>query len=295
MKIKAIMVISLLAGSLSLANAQDVPALQFSDVNYGASSLARASASLTDISGISANPAAVLFSESKGNVALGYGVIAPDMLKTNNFNLDGAMRFSGRFGAGVSVDFNSIPLEIDGADFSMSQVKAAAGFAFKVSSLLGIGVNIGYASQSFDGSSQGALTADVFLMSKVGDLRVAAGVSNLGPKVESSDGSTFNLPSAAALGLGWGMETGDHNLDAQLDAKYYFHNAMSVAASARYEWRSMVSVCAGYRYASDNAVLPSFASVGAGVRFSGVSFNLAYLLASDTLSGTFALSVGYSF
>ena len=57
-----------------------------------------------------------------------------------------------------------------------------------------------------------------------------------------------------------------------------------------------VSVRAGYRYGGDS-VIPSFASVGAGVKLFGVHLDAAYLIASgdSPLKNTFCIGIGYSF
>jgi hypothetical protein len=58
----------------------------------------------------------------------------------------------------------------------------------------------------------------------------------------------------------------------------------------------MVSFRAGYRYGGDSPI-PSFASVGAGVKFSGVKLDLAYLIAGgdSPMKNTLAIGLGYSF
>ena len=56
----------------------------------------------------------------------------------------------------------------------------------------------------------------------------------------------------------------------------------------------MVFVRAGYRYGG-KSVIPSYASVGAGVRFAGVKVDLAYVVSSSPMANTLGVSLGYSF
>ena len=85
-------------------------------------------------------------------------------------------------------------------------------------------------------------------------------------------------------------------LEVLVDADCYFSGAFSAAAGASYTYNGMVSVRAGYRYGGDS-VIPSFASVGAGVKLFGVHLDAAYLIASgdSPLKNTFCIGIGYSF
>ena len=72
---------------------------------------------------------------------------------------------------------------------------------------------------------------------------------------------------------------------------------MGCAVGAEYEYDSMIAVRAGYHYGSRENGLPSYASVGVGVKFFGVNVDAAYLIGSPTspLRNTFTVGVGYSF
>ena len=121
-----------------------------------------------------------------------------------------------------------------------------------------------------EGQSYSAVSSDIFLMSEFSSFRAAIGVSSLGSKVRSASGESFSLPASATLGLGYGDVFGQrHGVEVLVDADCYFSGAFSAAAGASYTYNDMVSVRAGYRYGGDS-VIPSFASVGAGVKLFGV-------------------------
>ena len=94
-------------------------------------------------------------------------------------------------------------------------------------------------------------------------------------------------------GIGIGKK---HAAEVLVDADYYFSGAFSASAGAAYTYNDLVSVRAGYRYGG-KSVIPSFASVGAGVKLWGVHIDVAYIIAAGTspLRNTFAVGLGYSF
>ena len=83
-------------------------------------------------------------------------------------------------------------------------------------------------------------------------------------------------------------------MNFEVDAEYAFYGAFSAAFGAEYGFNDMIFARAGYRYGG-NSVLPSFASVGAGVKVAGIKMNVAYLLANDLIGNTLSISLGYSF
>jgi hypothetical protein len=182
--------------------------------------------------------------------------------------------------------------------FTPSDVQFKAGASYRFLPFLSAGVNLGYASSSLaEGVSYGAFNADVFLMSKFADYKVALGLTDLGSAVVSASDVKFSLPSALTLGLGYDKTFADvHKVDVALDLDYYFEGQVAASVGADYTFNNMISFCAGYRYGG-NSVIPSYASLGLGGSFYGVSLDLAYVLpvAKSPMSNTLSLAVGYSF
>ena len=83
-------------------------------------------------------------------------------------------------------------------------------------------------------------------------------------------------------------------MDVNVDADYFFSGWFAAAFGASYTFNDLVSFRAGYRYGGKSPI-PSYASVGAGVKFAGVKLDLSYLLGSEVMNNTLAVGLGYSF
>lgn len=289
-----------------LASAQALP---FTAADYNPSTLAMGGSYAVETSSTAyssfGNIAAVPFSSSKMDVAAGYTLWEPTGVKTNVIDVAGAGRIGRNFAvaAGFSYGMNPEYELLDeygmGSDvFKPSEMRIAAGFAWKFLPFLSIGANLGYASSKLaDDATYGAFTADVFLMSQIKDFRIALGASNLGSSVTSASGNRFQLPSALNLGAGFGHVYGEkHGVEARIQGDYYFAGAFAASAGVSYSFNDLVFIRAGYRYGG-KSVIPSFASVGAGVHIFGIRLDAAYLIApkGNTTSNTLAISLGYSF
>lgn len=251
------------------------------------------------------NAAAIPYSEHTLEVAAGYINWQPSASPVQDISAGASWNISGKFGVGLGFSYGMCEkydiMDASGksaGSFSPSQVQAGLGLAWKFLPFLSLGANVKYLGSTLaEGQSYGAVSSDVFLMTRVAGLKAAVGVSSLGSKVKSASGAGFSLPASATLGLGYGDVFGQrHGLEVLVDADCYFSGAFSAAAGASYTYNGMVSVRAGYRYGGDS-VIPSFASVGAGVKLFGVHLDAAYLIASgdSPLKNTFCIGIGYSF
>lgn len=282
-------------------------ALPFTSADYNPVTLAKGGASLTETSSVAyattANPAAIAFFEGKLDASAGYTSWQPGSVKTSVINAGGAFKFGDKFGMAVGFSYGSYPeyttTDLTGYEngtFKPTNMQLGLGLAYKIIPCLSIGANVGYAAETLaEGSSYGAIYADVYAMVKFGGLKATVGVSELGGKITSAAGTAFSIPSAANLGVGYTLQAGEkHNVDFNADAQYYFTDGVAAAVGASYAYDDMVFVRAGYRYGG-KTVIPSFASAGVGVKFFGVKLDLAYVLGSSAMANTLALSLGYSF
>lgn len=287
-----------------LSNAQSLPLVA---METDAASLGRAGAGLADTDFVAyssfSNAAVIPFSEAKMDVAAGYTMWSPSYAKSNLVNVGGAFNIKNRFGVAAGFLYGMNPeyevTDASGASkgtFRPSDMQVNVGMAWRFLPYMSVGANIGYANSSLaEGHSYGALAADVHVMAAFGGLKVTAGVANLGTSVESASGVSFDLPASAAVGIGYGIDLADrHSIDAYLDADYYFSSGLAAAAGAGYTFNDLVSVRAGYRYGGKTPV-PSYASLGLGVRFAGARLDLAYILTSGPIKNSLALGLGYSF
>lgn len=300
-------IVSYIAGAMMLLIpvASGAQALPFTAADFDAASLGTAGANLTGVSSIAhsafVNAAAIPFADDKMDVAAGYTMWKPT--SGNVINVAGAYNMNNKFGVAVGFIYGMNPAyDVTNASgtskktFSPSDMQVNAGLSYRFLPFLSVGANVGYATQSLAPEvSYGSVTADVFAMAEFSDLRVAAGVANLGGGIEAADGTKFSLPASAALGVGYGkVFAKKHGVDAMVDLDYFFQGGVSASLGAAYVFDDMVTVRAGYRYGG-KTVIPSYASVGAGVKFMGIKLDLSYLIASGPIANTLAVSLGYSF
>lgn len=301
---KIILFLTSVTVSLSLS-AQVLP---FTVADYSPVTAAMGSASAVQTSSIAyasfSNPAVIPFSESKGDFAVGYSLWQPSSVKTNVIAIAGAYNFNNRIGitAGFTYGMNPKYDEYDAGGalegtFAPSQTQINLGFSWRLVEYLALGINMGYSGQKLaEDHSNGAFVTNIFAMTQVKGFKAAVGVANLGTKVTSSD-IKFSLPSSLKLGLGYGNTFAQkHSLEINADLDYYFHKAFSAAAGAGYTFNDLLSVRAGYRYGG-KSVVPSYASLGLGLKFFGVTIDCAYLIGEKTspMKNTLCLSAGYRF
>ncbi len=288
----------------ALAGAQ---ALSFTAAETDAASLGTAGANLTQTGSIAnasfSNAAAITFSDAKMDVAAGYVMWQPSGVNSSMINVGAAYNLNNKFGVALGFLYGMNPAyDITDANgsvkgqFKPSDMHVNLGLSWRFLPFLSLGANVGYASSTLaKGSSYGALAADVFAMAKFAGLKVTAGVANIGTSIKSANGTSFCLPGSVALGAGYEMSFAEtHDVEVLLDADYYFSGWFAAAAGAAYTYNDLVVVRAGYRYGGASPV-PSYASVGAGVKFAGAKLDLAYLIGSSAMKNTLALTLGYTF
>ena len=282
-------------GLISLAAAAQNPtseALPFMQLDYNPSSLAMGSTVV---------PTAALlpFSDIKVAGGVTYQNYLPQISATQY--IGGGM--AGRFDKiGYSISFvhgtgEKIYVMDAAVDYYVPRdMLLNAGVSYAFVDFMALGVNVKYGKETPWTTSIDGLAADVILAGKVNDIDFAAGVSSIGPKVKSqSSGQTFDLPSAITFGAGYNCKlTEEHAFTIRAKLDSYFTSGLAAGAGVEYCWSGMVSARAGYHYGGES-IVPTFASAGLGICYSGITLDAAYLFASDVLGGTFAISAGVRF
>lgn len=292
---------------LSLSMRASAQVLPFVASDHSSSSIAKGGTSLTDLSGTAysafQSPAAMVFSPGVMEVSVGYMLWQPAHVKTNILNAAGMYKINEKFGLAAGVSYGMSPKydivdasgKASGA-FRPSEMELAAGLAWRLHKNVSIGANVGYASTRLsESASYSALVADVHAMAVFGGFKTSVAVSDIGTGVTSASGAKFSLPASLGLAAGYDAALQDkHTVGVDAQAQYYFCGDIAASLGARYTYADMVSVSAGYRYGG-TSVIPSFVSVGAGVKIAGLELNLAYLMSSTAADDTVCLSLGYSF
>lgn len=229
---------------------------------------------------------------------------APDGVKSTNINFGAAAKVGKRLGLSIGAVYQlgeeySLTSDngISKSTFKPNEMIVNAGAGFLILNNLSAGANVRFASQNLsEDNSCSAISADVFITYRLEDLNITAGVSSFGSSVKSEAGDSFKLPSSATLGADWKSTFyEDHSLRLAADADYFFSGNLTVAAGAEYSFKNMLFARAGYHFGTKDAVLPSFATVGLGVKFLGISLDIAYLTANDVIGNTLTFGLGYRF
>ena len=205
---------------------------------------------------------------------------------TESFSL--SVAFSRQGFAAIEPEPNS--------SFAPSDLMLGAGAGFAVSKSLSLGVSMAYMKQALlSDYSLSAIAVNALAQYRTGGLNVAAGLVNLGGKVKSESGASYAVPTSAKVAADYTLSFEKARLQFALDADYYFSGNYSVAAGLNLGVGGIGFLRGGYRFASPHAAIPSCLALGGGVEFMGVTLDLAYLTASDVLSGTWMAGIGYRF
>ncbi len=294
--------------SLGLAKAQENEALTFvraerNPVAAGMGFAGVAGVSETAYSSFR-NASVIPFAAERMSFGVSGQNWSPDGVKSTNINVGGAVRTGNRFGFCIGGAYqtgeeysSTTETGETGGTFRPKELILNGGAGFRILDNLAVGANVRYASQRLSGDdSYSAVAGDIFLTYRLSELSLTAGVSSLGASVKSESGDSFSLPASATVGADWSRTFLDrHGVRVAADADYFFSGNFTVAAGVQYSFKEMVFVRGGYHFGTKEAVLPSFATVGLGVRLFGVSLDAAYLVGNDALGGTMTIGIGYRF
>ncbi|MDE6623132.1 MAG: PorV/PorQ family protein [Alistipes sp.] len=144
-----------------------------------------------------------------------------------------------------------------------------------------------------------AFSQPLELAGRYATLRAGARLADLGGYVGDS---AYTLPTNLTAGAALDTYLSDaHEVTVGADLGYCFDPAAAqgflLSVGAEYNLMQLVQLRAGYHYGERAAYCPSFASVGAGVRFLHLRLDFAYLFAKrDTaLRNTYSFSFGLDF
>ena len=277
--------------------AQESPALPFLRIDRSAVTSAMGGAdALSPLS----NPAAVPFRGS--DIAISYQNWAPGAVKSTNLNLMGGIRagkrigihFLGAYQQGQEYTQYS-EMGAGTTPFDPSDLLVGAGIGFAFTDFLSFGLNVKFAQSTIATNTNiSAVSGDAFVMFRMKGFNATAGVASLGTPVKSGD-TSFGLPTSAKVGVGYDAKFGTSAVLVEADADVFFTGGVGAALGAQYGWNDMVFVRAGFHLGTGQSPLPTYASVGLGVKFVGVHLDVSYLLASKVLGNTLCVGIGYAF
>lgn len=187
-----------------------------------------------------------------------------------------------------------------------SDMAVDVGYSRRMTDRWSIGLVGRYMHLKRPGGSSDALAADLSAMYQqplpVGDystLRAGAKLGNLGGYLSSGN---RRMPMDLTLGAALDTFLSDaHELTVGADLGYCFTpsaaRGFQASVGAEYNLMQLFQLRAGYHYGERSGYYPSFASLGAGLRFLHLRLDFAYLFAArrSLLRNTYALSFGLDF
>lgn len=278
---------AVLAGLALHAGTPVSEALPFTQIDFSPASLAMASSRVASV-------ATVPFGAHDASAGLGILNYMPEIDGTFYSFAGGALN-KNNIGASLAV-VHGKGSQIDGENFTPTEIMVNAGLAWRFIPMLSAGVNVKYAKENIlNGYSSSAVAADLFLAGEYAGFDFAAGVSDLGKRVGSEATGSFSLPAAVSLAGGWNHSFAEkHGVRLQAKADRFFSGAFAASAGAEYSYASTGFARLGYRYGGDS-FMPSFASAGLGARFEGFAVDATFIFASESLGGSIGLGVSYTF
>ena len=309
MKLKLLSFAACALLTVSAAAQDNTPALPWSRIDHNPVTLGMAPAGYADL-GTAAwasfrNPAVLGLAPVTLDAAVSWAGWMPssDEGMLSHINAAAAYRF-GKMGIAVGAsympgkEYEVFTLAgVSEGKFTPSDMQINAGFGYEIMTNLSLGLNVRYLKQTLTKDNDyTSFAGDLAAIYKNGDITSSLGISNLGTGIEDAAGNKFDIPTSLSIGSTWDAAIApDHGLKASIDADYFFSGDCTAALGAQYAFKDMLFVRAGYHLATDNAVLPSFLTVGLGASFAGFSLDAAYITANKALGNSFCLGLRYSF
>lgn len=262
-------------------------------------------ASTSDIAWSSfSNSAVIPFFNKTFDAAASVQLWAPDGAKSTIINAGAGYKVNDRLG--FSLGFSSQSFQsyeiiddygVQTGSFSPQALVVNGGLGLGLSDAVSVGANLRYLRQTVtDAKTNDAFAADVMLYYKpVPEAGIAAGVASVGTGVKSISGKTYDLPASAKLAGDYTFNFQENAIKLVADVDYFFSGNFSAAGGLQYSYNDLFFLRGGYHYGKKDSVLPSFATVGAGIKIAGVKVDVAWLTANKDLGNTLSIGLGYSF
>lgn len=265
----------------------------------------------------SANPAAAALSEKSFAISAG-GLLQSSSIGNSLYGLSTyykigekmAVSFSGKYYSYKTVDNISDSYGNIAGSVKPYEMSADAGFSMVLVDGLSCGLNLRYVRSDllpgikdilggFDDVKAGsAFGVDVGLAYRKNSFSAGVAATNLGSKLDYG-ASVAQLPADVKAGAAYRLGPEEsHSFTLSVQGDFLIRTGGFMAgAGAEYSFKDMIFARAGFHYGDAEKTIPSYASVGAGVRFYGINVDAAYLLAvgNSPLGNSLSMSLGWSF
>ena len=240
------------------------------------------------------NLAAAALSAGKMDIGAGYTLWMPGVSKNGILSASGYFKVTDRLAIGADFkNFSSPAYSIttdegrSNSEFTPKEFSFGAGASFKIVDGLAAGLHAKMASSSLAKDAKAsAFGVDVSLKYEKDGIQAGVAADNLGGKVKYGENG-YPMPLCIRGGGSYTIQGFTAGVEAD-----YLDGGIMAGLGLQYAIKDIAFVRAGYHYGE---VIPSYASLGLGVKFSGVHADFFYLLASETLGNTLGFGLGYSF
>ena len=229
---------------------------------------------------------------------------APDGVKSTIINAGAGYKVSDQIGFGfgfATQSYESYDIiddyGVQDGTFTPKSLVVNGGIGLRFSDAVSGGFNVRYLRQTVTSAKTlDAFSADVYVYYKpVPEAGITAGIASFGTGVKSTGGDTYDLPASAKLAGDYTFKFQDNAFKAVVDLDYFFAGNFAAAAGVQYSYNDLFFLRGGYHYGDKESVLPSFATLGAGFKISGVKIDVAWLTANKDLGNTLTIGLGYTF
>ena len=233
------------------------------------------------------NPAAMSMYEGKMAAGASYFSFQPAAVKSDIISALGFYKLTERLSAGLL--FKSLsyePYDVTSAEgrststYSPGELELGLGASYLIIDGLSVGVNAKYANlRLYENTSVTAFMFDLAARYTNGPLAAGINARNLGSDY-------FNLKVGAAYTIS--------AFTASAQAEYLANVGLMGSLGAQYSYKDMLFARVGFHLGKEDRI-PSFLSLGAGVKFAGFVLDLSYLTLSKTLGNSLLLGLSYAF
>lgn len=291
------------AVSAGLMSAQTLPSLLIgSDV----AAQGTASTSVGKTSGaysLEGNVASMALAQEKLSAGASFGLWQPDYAKDKVIGAGATYRFGSKFALGLQFksllqpSYDTVTESGSVKDsFTPGETLVGLGAAYSVTEWLSVGVTGRMVKSTLaEDASASVFGADVALFFKKDALSAGLSVNNVGGKVNYG-GDDYDQPMLAKVGAAYRFGNPEaSSVTPSVEADVLFKGGFMAGVGLEYSYKNFLFARGGFHYGDKEKAVPTYASLGLGVRFKGISLDLAYLTASDVLGNSLSVGVGYRF
>lgn len=287
----------------AMLSAQTLPSLL---VGSDAAGLGKAATTIAGEAGaysLENNAAAMSLSDFKAAATVSYGIWQPSYAKDNVLGAGVAFKATKKLAFGLTFKMFKQPsydvMNSDGqvgGSFSPSELSAGIGASYSITDFLSVGVTGRMVRSSIaEDAKASVFGADVSVLYKKNALSAGLSVNNVGGKVNYG-ASDYDQPMMARAGAAYRF--GDAKASAvtpSVEADLLFKGGFMAGVGVEYSYKSLLFARGGFHYGDKEKAVPTYASLGLGVKFAGISLDVAYLTASDVLGNSLSIGLGYRF